>query len=307
MDARAKPFIESQTMTREDRGMQFRVGIFILIGLTVVALMVIYFGRLGEGVRTYYNLRVEFPNASGLLRGAEVLLAGARIGRVSSDPTILPDMNGVYVDLRVYADVKIPSASDFIVGSSGLLGDKFVQITLKPGAKESPPIAPGSTVKGVTDSGGLSGVADNAGELITELRATVANVNAVVTKLNSGVLNDEGIHSISDTLKNLKTTSEKLSVASEGVDKVVADAGSAITGGRQTMESAKKASDELQRALSDIRGLIRDVRQGNGALGVMISDRNVADNLRALVANLRRYGILWYRDGEKAKSPGPDR
>jgi len=307
MDAREKPFIEHLTMTREDRRTQTKVGIFILIGLGVIALMVIYFGRLGEGVSSYYKLRIEFQNASGLLRGSEVLLAGAKIGRVTNSPTILPDLNGVFVDVEIFEHVDIPSASEFTIGSSGLLGDKYIQIILKPDAKASPTILPNTTIKGVEDTGGIGGMADSAGELIAELRVAIGNINSMAKKLDSGVLNDEGIRSISETLKNLKTTSEKLSVASAGVDKVVADAGSAIEGSKATMDSAKKAADELQRALTDIRALIREVRQGRGALGVLMSDREVAENLRALVANLRRYGILWYKDGEKAKSPAPDR
>ena len=307
MDAREKPFIENQDMTSEDRATQTKVGIFILIGLITLGSMVVYFGRLGEGVRGSYMLRAEFPNASGLLRGADVLLAGAKIGRVANDPIILPDMNGVYVDLRIFDGVKIPDKSEFSVGSSGLLGNKYIDIGLKGDANSSPPLAAGSTIKGVKDSGGIAGMATDAGALVAELRTTVANVNSVVKKLDNGILNDEGIASLRETLKNLQTTSTSLAAASSKVDKVVAQADSAIAGGKDTMESAKKAADELQRALADIRSLVRDVKQGQGALGTLISNREAADNLKALVANLRRYGILWYRDGEKAKSPAPSR
>ncbi len=294
-------------MTNEDRATQTKVGIFILIGLITIGLMVVYFGRLGEGVRHSYNLRVEFTNASGLIRGAEVLLAGAKIGRVVSEPVILPDMNGVYVDLRIFDDVKIPSASEFAIGSSGLLGDKYVVINLKADAKASPPIPPGTTLQGVNDGGGLGGMAEDAGALVKELRTTVGNVNSVVKKLDDGILNAEGIASLRETLKNLQTTSTSLATASAKVDKVVANADVAIQSGKGTMDSAKKAADELQRALADIRSLVREVRTGQGALGTLISNRETAENLQALVANLRRYGILWYRDGEKGKSPAPQR
>ena len=294
-------------MTREDQKTQAKVGIFILIGLIVIGSMVVYFGRLGDSVTGTYNLRLEFPNASGLLKGAEVLLAGARVGRVAEGPKLLPNMEGVSVNLRIADNVKIPSASTFSIGSSGLLGDKYIQIILKEGAKESAPIAPESVVKGVYDTGGIGGMADSAGELMTELRTAISKINSVAAKIDSGVLSEEGVRSISETLKNLKTTSEKLAEASANVDKVVAQAGTAIEGGQATMDSAKKAADEFQKALADIRSLLREVRQGRGALGTLVSDREVADNLRALVANLRRYGILWYRDGEKAKSPAPAR
>jgi len=341
MDAPEKPFIEHKTMTSEDRATQSKVGIFILIGLVTIGAMVVYFGRLGEGVRSYYNLRVEFPNASGLLRGAEVLLAGAKIGRVETSPTMLPNLEGVYVNIRVLDDVHIPSASEFLVGSSGLLGDKYVEIHLKPNAKDSPPIEPGSTVKGGKDGGGLSSMADGVSELLPKLKAAVENIDSITKKIDTGVLNedgikslaetlknirdvakkvdtgvlsDEGVKSLADTLKNLQTTSTTLAATSgkidsvvAKVDKVVVQAESTIASGQGTMDSARKAADELQRALADIRGLLRDVKQGQGALGTLISNRETADNLRSLIANLRRYGILWYRDGEKGKSPAPPR
>ena len=294
-------------MTKDERSMQIKVGIFLLIGLTTIGMLVVYFGRIGEGVSSYYNLRVEFPNASGLMRDAHVTLAGARIGRVVNDPIILPDMEGVYVDLRIFANVKIPSVSEFTIGSSGLLGDKFVQIDLKPGAKGSAPIAPDTTIKGITGGGGIGGMTEDVGSLVAELRTTVGNVNSVVKKLDTGLLTDEGVTSLRETLNNLRTTSASLAAASAKVDNVVTQADTAIQSGKGTMDSAKKADDELQRALADIRGLVREIRQGQGALGTLISNRETADNLRALVSNLRRYGILWYRDGDKAKPPGPER
>ena len=328
-------------MTSEDRLTQSKVGIFILIGLITVGLMVVYFGRVGEGMRSCYTLRAEFPNASGLRRQADVLLAGAKIGRVVNDPVILPDMNGVYVDLRIFKDVKIPSKSEFSIGSSGLLGDKYIDIGLKGDEKASVPLAPGSTVKGVNDGGGIAGMATDAVALVAELRTTVANVNSVVKKLDDGILNEQGVASLRETLKNIQTTSSSLTASSEKVNKevlndagiaslretmknlnttstslaaasakvdaVVARADTAIQSGKGTMDSAKKAADELQFALADIRSLVREVRQGQGALGTLIANRETAENLKALVANLRRYGILWYRDGEKAKQPAPPR
>lgn len=299
--------MKDDVMTSEDRRTQTKVGIFILIGLMTIGIMLVYFGRLGEGVRNYYSLRVEFPNAAGLLRGAEVLLAGAKIGRVATSPVILPNMEGVYVELKIFEDVKIPGASEFSVGSSGLLGDKYVVINLKKNARESAPIAPGSTIQGVNDGGGFGGMAEDAGALVEELRTTVANVNSVVKKLDSGVLNEEGIASLRETLKSLQTTSTSLAAASTKVDAVVANADAAIQSGKGTMDAAKKAADELQRALAEIRSLVREVRQGQGVLGALISNRETAENLRALVANLRHYGILWYRDGEKGKPPAPSR
>jgi hypothetical protein len=58
------------------------------------------------------------------------------------------------------------------------------------------------------------------------------------------------------------------------------------------MDSAKKASDEF-------RALAQQAQTGRGALGMLISNREMADNLRAFILNLRKHGILWYKDTQK--------
>ena len=140
-------------MTSKERASQLRVGIFMAIGLLAIGLMVVYFGRFGESIHGFYRIRVEYPNASGIYKGASVLLAGAKIGSVENNPVILPDMDGVYVDLRIFEEVKIPSAAEFTIGSSGLLGDRFVQIVLGKDAKSAPPIAPGAVIQGKSEAG----------------------------------------------------------------------------------------------------------------------------------------------------------
>src|SRR5580704_5397821 len=120
-------------MNRHERGLEFKVGAFVFIGLAMLAALVVQFGRLGEGFKTYYALTIRFPDASGLLKGSDVLLAGAKIGRVSDGPHLVRTGNGVEVPLRIYDYVKIPAGSKFTVGSSGLLGDRFVNVTMPPG------------------------------------------------------------------------------------------------------------------------------------------------------------------------------
>lgn len=294
-------------MTTEDRATQTKVGIFIFIGLVVIGAMIVYFGRFGEAARTSYTLNVHFSSASGLLRGAEVLLAGARVGRVSGGPDILPDLRGVNVELRIYGDVKIPSGSEFAIGSSGLLGDRFIQINLGKNAASAPPLPAGATLDGKPESGGIGDMAQSAEEVLVEIKAAVNNINAVAEKINKGVLSEDGVKNLSQTLENLRVTSSRAAEASAKIDGVVAKAESVVDGGQKTMDSAasaldsaKRAAEELEKTLKDVRGVVRDVKDGKGALGMLVANREVAENLRALVANLRRNGILWYKDREKA-------
>ena len=71
------------------------------------------------------------------------------------------------------------------------------------------------------------------------------------------------------------------------------------------MDSAKKAADDLLKVLSS-------ATQGKGLLAALLTNQELANDLRALVGNLRAHGILFYRDSaakieagsrEQAKPP----
>jgi phospholipid/cholesterol/gamma-HCH transport system substrate-binding protein len=73
-------------MNPERRTAEIYVGLFLAIGFAVIAVMVVKFGKLGRGFKEFYEITVQFPNASGLVKGADVLMAGARIGNAATDP-----------------------------------------------------------------------------------------------------------------------------------------------------------------------------------------------------------------------------
>ena len=128
------------------------MGIFVAVGLAILAALVVQFGRLGEGIKTYYGLTVHFVDASGLLKGSDVLLGGAKVGRVSEPPRLVTSGRGVDVQLRIYDYVRIPAGSSFTIGSTGLLGDRFVASPRRP-AKPTAYIAKGAQIEGTREQG----------------------------------------------------------------------------------------------------------------------------------------------------------
>src|ERR1700743_318496 len=96
----------------ERKGLEFFVGLFLLIGFGVVATLVVLFGRVG-GVEKLYQIRVRFPNASGLIKGSDVLVSGASIGKVADSPTLTGDNYEVEVQLDIRDAVRIPRQSVF--------------------------------------------------------------------------------------------------------------------------------------------------------------------------------------------------
>jgi hypoxanthine phosphoribosyltransferase len=83
------------------------------------------------------------------------------------------------------------------------------------------------------------------------------------------------------------------------------------------MASAKKATDDLPAAVADARKTIQAATEviekastGKGALATLLNNQDFANDLRALVANLRAHGVLFYRDSaakEQARQPNPPR
>jgi phospholipid/cholesterol/gamma-HCH transport system substrate-binding protein len=278
-------------MNRHERGLEFKVGVFVFIGCAALAGLVVKFGRLGEGVKSYYQLTVRFADASGLLKGSDVLLGGAKIGRVSEGPRLIPDGPGVAVPLRIYDYVKIPLGSKFALGSSGLLGDRFVTVT-PPTGRPTGYIPKNSSVNGARETG--------IGDLTRKGSALVSDLRATVQKLNQDTLSAQNMENLKASMEHLNETTSALAESSKKLDGVIEQADS-------TMASAKKAADGLQNAIADTRRLLRSAMHGKGLVAMLLNDQQLANNLQALISNLRAHGVLFYRDSAASRqsaSPG---
>src|SRR6266849_3226064 len=172
-------------MNRHERGLGFKVGAFVFVGLAMLGALVVQFGRLGEGFKTYYALTVRFSDASGLLKGSDVLLAGARIGKVADGPRLVREGNGVAVPLKIYDYIKIPEESKFTVGSSGLLGDRFVNVTMTPGTPKKF-LQPNTYLNGTRETG-IDDLTREGGALVGDLRGVVQKIDSAGTNLNANV------------------------------------------------------------------------------------------------------------------------
>ncbi len=284
-------------MDQHGKGLEFKVGLFVFVGLAVLGALVVQFGRVNEGFKTYYTVTVQFPNASGLLKGSDVLLAGAKIGRVSGGPKLKQGSDGVFVPLRIFDYVQIPIGSKFLVGSSGLLGDRFVDVR-PPEGKPTNFLHPDAQVAGMRETG-IDDLTREGGLLVKDLRDTVKNIDGTFTRLNEQALSQGNMDSLKTALERLNQTTGTLAESSKKIEGVLEKADG-------TMASSRKAADDLQAMIADARktvaaatDLIREAKSGSGLLGTVLSDREMANDLRALVSNLRDHGVLFYRDSAR--------
>ena len=281
-------------MSDRSKGLEFKVGAFVLLGMAALAALVVQFGRVGEGFKTYYDLSVQFPDASGLLKGSDVLLAGAKIGRVSGGPKLVAGGDGVLVPLRIFDYVKIPTGSKFTVGSSGLLGDRFVNVAMPPG-KPTAFLRPGAELAGTRETG-MDDLTREGGLLVGDLRTAVQNINGTVSRLNEQALSQTNMENLKSSIDRLNQTTGSLAESSKKIDGVIEKAD-------ETMGSTKKVADDLQIVIADARktiqvttDVVRQATSGSGLLPTLLTNQELARDMQALVSNLRDHGVLFYRD-----------
>lgn len=266
---------------------QFKAGFFVLLGLISIGILVLVFGRFGDNIKKFYTITVEYRNASGLLKGADVLLAGARIGFIADAPQVLPNMRGVAVKLNIDEKIEVPQGSIFSIGSSGLLGDRFVTVTMGPDALDQKAIAQGAVItNGVSESSIAELQRQLHDEILPKLNnalahfndvsmpkldSTLTDINGVSNDLRNKVFNEEGVKNLQATLANFKTTSEALA-ASSGEIKGVTDQANLF------LKKGTTAMDSVNSATVDMKGFI---------------------------TNLRQHGIIFYRDTASQDQVGP--
>ena len=285
------------------------VGLFLFIGLAILGMLVVTFGRLGSGIKNPYELTILFPNATGLTEGADVLLGGAKIGLISSNPKIVGDDYEVAIRVKIQGDIHIPENSKFTIGSAGLLGDKFVDVVASSKAAEGKYLEPGALIKG-SQSGGLDELAARGGVVLEQLTDSLKQVQATTANLNKQILSEANLKNIQQTLENLRDATAAFKKTSLSLDGTLGQADTFLGTANSAMKTIESVGKDLRPALADIKltteraskaaesvqKLTRTASEGKGPLGVLVNDKETAENLRSLISNLRHSGVLFYKD-----------
>jgi len=306
-------------MNQKDKTLEFKVGLFVFTGLMVIAVMVVKFGQIGQGFHSYYDLTVEFSNASGLIKRADVQLAGARIGYVDNKPEIGLDATKVPIHLKIMEGTVIPRNTKFQVGSSGLLGDKYVEVvpnenfdpkTYDP--KDPNQIWHDKVVIQGTNESGLVALQKKGEIVLDQLNSEIVELKKVTVKINDDILGKANCNNLSATLSNLKQTSDTFVDTSKNINAVVVNAQGAVDTAKKSMNTINDTAGDIRKAVADGRKVLdsanetlRAATHGSGLLATLINDPKVSDNVRALSFNLRKHGILFYKDTASQTPPAP--
>ena len=112
------------------RTFEVKVGLFIMIGITILFFIVFSIGEINFS-KTGYRIKVLFSFANGIGGTAPVRLAGVGIGQVQGIRIVRDEKTNITkAELMVWVNDKTKIENDAVVtiNTLGLLGEKYLEI-----------------------------------------------------------------------------------------------------------------------------------------------------------------------------------
>jgi phospholipid/cholesterol/gamma-HCH transport system substrate-binding protein len=244
-----------------------KVGSAVLLGLVILAYMTIKVGGFSFFQENGYRLNVVFNTASGLDKKAPVQISGVEVGRVEE---IQLAEGGAKITLKIQSGVKIKRGGYASVRSSGLLGDKFVEIV--PG-KESIFLKDGdllSAQQGAPDMENLMNQFSNIAE----------DVKVITASLREVLGSQEGKQSLKDTLASVRSLTKGIN---EFVQANRDSLGRSVANFESFSDSLKKNGNEL---VASLNTMAKKMERGEGTIGKLLNDEEAYNKLNASLDDL---------------------
>ena len=255
--------------------LETKVGAFVLGGLTLLATAIFLLGDVSFEKR--YTLYGQFTDVANLSKDAPVKLSGVEVGQVRSIELV---DGGARVVMSIRKGVDIYNDAVFQIGSTGIIGSKYLQVDQ--GTRAKGVIAANSTVRGedpvsieksLTKAlAKLENLLDGftkegpRGKLADNLTETVANVRDMTANLNDLI----------------ETTKPKLTKALNRSDDI---------------------TDKLDALLAKSNTMMASLNTSSGTIGALLNDTKIKDDLKDTVSNLHdtfsrlnQFRVFWNYD-----------
>ena len=109
--------------------LELAVGLFMLIGFGAFGYLALQLGEVPWLSRSNtYIIKAEFDNVAGVKKGASVQIAGVVVGEVVE--IALGEHEVALLSLKIDNKLKVPADSMASVKSQGIIGDKYIQLSL---------------------------------------------------------------------------------------------------------------------------------------------------------------------------------
>jgi phospholipid/cholesterol/gamma-HCH transport system substrate-binding protein len=298
----------------------FLIGFFITLATAIVIFILMFLHpRVGDEGKV---LHVRFTNIDKVNIGTRVTFAGRPVGEVVGIREIefgregrTDSSNRLYIyelELRVDSNIRLYNTDKISVRTSGLLGEKNVEIT---------PIAPmeGEPLRRVDNEVIYAEETGSVEDTLNEIKVVankIENTLSYVSEILLLVRDEKVVEKIAQTLKNvmeittslnkpeelseiitnLHVLSKRTNVSWDTVDASLKDISQAATNTREITEGGKAL-------FGDIAALFGNVAKGEGTIGkILISDdlylqvKSLLGKGETIFDDINHYGLLFHSD-----------
>jgi len=230
-----------------------KVGAFVLGSFAVLAFTVIrLLNAQLSGHTAPYHTYLHY--AGGLEPGAQVLFGGINVGKVTAVRPAASDPTKIEILLDVKEDIPLNEKSVAKLGFVSVMSGAALSITT--GSNEARRLPPGSVIPSqeaasldaITDK--MAGAADNANELVTEVRSELQGVSGDAHTLLANLNTVAG-----------KTNQQKIQAALDNVDAMLTAERPKID---RLTDQLNTLSQHADQAIQNLNGTVSDVRQPIG-------------------------------------------
>jgi phospholipid/cholesterol/gamma-HCH transport system substrate-binding protein len=199
---------EGPSISKEavDASRAFRLGLFIVGSLVLLAIGIFLIGNREMLFSRTYSLKSDFQTVSGLIEGADVRVGGLHEGTVKRiDLPKRPDGKvTVVMDMHQATREVLKNDSVASIKSEGLLGDKYMEISF--GSPGAPKLKNGDTIASAPplDISDLiaktSTILDSTKGAVENIEGAADNMKSISAKVNEGkgsvgaLVNDKTIY-----------------------------------------------------------------------------------------------------------------
>lgn len=257
---------------------QLRVGVVILIALTILTLAVYRLGQAANLFTARYPLVAFLQSGSGIRVGGSVSVAGQIVGTIREIEFLPPDADTLR-NLRVVMEIdermqeQIRANSTAQVRTLGLLGDKIIDIS--PGTPRFQVLAAGDTIT-VNPSLDYEEVLTQAAGAVDDLVRLTEGLN----QLTTSVIEGEG--TLGQLVTNPRLYNELTSTLAQADAFLLRLTSAQGTFGR--MLEDPQLYDQLTTTLAQLDTVLVRVTSQEGSLGRMIADDSLYVSLVGITA-----------------------
>ncbi len=255
--------------------LETKVGAFVLGGLTLLATAIFLLGDVSFEKR--YVLYGQFSDVANLSKDAPVKLSGVEVGQVRSIELV---EGGARVVMSIRKGVDIYNDAVFQIGSTGIIGSKYLQVDQ------------GTRVKGVIPANSTV-----RGEDPVSIEKSLTKALAKLEKLLDGFTKEGPRGTLAD---NLTATVANVREMTANLNDLVETTKPKLT---RALNRSDDITDKLDALLAKSNVMMASLNTSSGTIGALLNDTKIKDDLKDTVANLHdtfsrlnQFKVYWNYD-----------